>query len=299
MPKNAEILTNPHADRVRRVADLSNTKARRKTGKFLIEGPQAVREVVKYRPELIDDIYYLTEEPGENATASITAAAEIVSLAETAAADIYTHEVIPEVLLKMSKDAQSIVAVGHSEGLIFTGPVLEVEPGDMVAACWQVRDPGNEGTVIRTADASGCTAVLLVGDCVDPLNPKVIRATAGSLFHLPVCLLTEEEFFTWAQNNSVRVWAADVYGTEEQPAHDLPDLLETTGQASDSRAIGVLFGNEARGLPSAMIEQAELAVRIPLYGNAESLNLAMSSAVLLYSLAMSSRVGTMAKNSNR
>ncbi|MCI1983730.1 MAG: RNA methyltransferase [Bifidobacteriaceae bacterium] len=296
MPKVQQILDNPRADRVRRVADLASHKTRKKTGKFLIEGPQAVREAVTYRPELIDDVYVNTE---ADPNLDIVAAA--------LKSDLYIHEVSGEVLARMSPDAQSVLAVGRSEGLMLTAhdaSAISTDGSGLIAACWQVRDPGNEGTVIRTADASGCRALVLVGECVDPLNPKVIRSTAGSLFHLPVVRMSEDEFFAWTSSRNVAVWAADIHGTAGKPPIDLaksvfqgPSVSEFAGAEmggmSADHPTAILFGNEARGLPSEMVNKAARTIMIPLYGKAESLNLAMSSAVLLYTLAMSSHVGRM------
>lgn len=295
MPKSTRFIDNPKADRVRKIADLASAKIRKKTGKFLIEGPQAVREAVTYRPDLIDDLY-IDKDANPNL--------DIVSAALKN--DLYVHEVSAEVLAHISKDAQSIVAVGHFEGLLRSVKNLDetlAQGAGIIAACWQVRDPGNAGTVIRTADASGCRAVILVGECVDPLNPKVIRSTVGSLFHLPIIRMSEEAFFEWTSRTSVPVWAADIHGTNENPPVDLAKLSFGTGDGKLGSATdelvkaetptAVLFGNEARGLPSEMVRKADKTVMIPLYGKAESLNLAMSSAVLLYTLAMSSHVGRM------
>lgn len=160
-----------------------------------------------------------------------------------------------------------------------------------MAAFWQVRDPGNAGTVIRAADAAGCAAVVFVDECVDMFNPKVIRATAGSLFHLPVLTMTTGEFFTWCSERGLAVTAADVYGTPGNRPVPLPELLGGDGGRDTDRA--VLFGNEARGLPDDVLERSDTVVSIPIYGRAESLNLGTSAAVMLMSMAMSSRFGRM------
>ena len=200
----------------------------------------------------------------------------------------------------MSRDAQGIVAVGDMQATrdAMTGTVHET-PGvggldgcpSLVAAFWQVRDPGNAGTVIRAADAAGCAAVVFVDECVDMFNPKVIRATAGSLFHLPVLTMTTGEFFTWCSERGLVVTAADVYGTPGNRPVPLPELLGGDGGRDADRA--VLFGNEARGLPDDVLERSDTVVSIPIYGRAESLNLGTSAAVMLMSMAMSSRFGRM------
>ena len=195
---------------------------------------------------------------------------------------------------------QGIVAVGDMQATrdAMTGTAPET-PGvggsgghpSLVAAFWQVRDPGNAGTVIRAADAAGCAAVVFVDECVDMFNPKVIRATAGSLFHLPVLTMTTGEFFTWCSERGLVVTAADVYGTPGNRPVPLPELLGGDGGRDADRA--VLFGNEARGLPDDVLERSDTVVSIPIYGRAESLNLGTSAAVMLMSMAMSSRFGRM------
>lgn len=319
MPRSPQFIDNPHSDRVRKIAELASPKARRKAGRFLIEGPQAVREASLHHPDIVTDIYMDTQ------AADNTDISEAAERSQT----MYVHEVSTEVLRRMSPDAQSVLAVARSEGFVTPREQVPVQDQGrgLIAACWQVRDPGNEGTVIRTADASGCAAVILVGECVDPLNPKVIRSTAGSLFHIPVCRMSEDEFFEWVAENGLQLWAADIHGTPGNPPHDLSEVAfagnenvngnakKTVGESADAESAGsagsvsdgssrslslsekkptvVLFGNEARGLPSEMVERADATLKIPLFGAAESLNLAMSSAVLLYTLAMSSRVGRM------
>ncbi|MCO6558227.1 MAG: RNA methyltransferase [Bifidobacterium sp.] len=191
---------------------------------------------------------------------------------------------------------------------------------DTVAAFWQIRDPGNAGTVIRSADAAGCRAVIFVDDCVDRFNPKVIRSTAGSLFHLPVVTMSTDKFFAWTQTQDCEVMAADVYGTESIKPESLIDVVtrlehskneiaanqgnrnaallpvddngrnvgneENVKAANGQHSHVILFGNEARGLPADVLERVQSIVSIPLYGKAESLNLATSTSVMLFTLAM-------------
>ena len=164
-----------------------------------------------------------------------------------------------------------------------------------------MRDPGNAGTVIRAADAAdaaGCDAVVFVDDCVDMFNPKVIRSAAGSLFHLPVVTMGTDAFLDWAASHDTDVVAADVYGTDERRPESLPDVLAARragapgapdAPGAPERGEAILFGNEARGLPAAILDQTGRIVSIPLYGKAESLNLGTSAAVMLMSLAMARR----------
>ena len=295
MPINAQLVDNPRSERVRRLADLTNRKTRARAGRFLIEGPQSVREAVLWRPDAVSDLY--VEVDGDGGGAATEVLRRIVDQALDAG--LYVHWATGEVIRHISADAQGILAVGVIDAMRpgEDGGLDGGEPhgvglegrqdgrgGMQVAAFWQVRDPGNAGTVIRSADATGCDAVVFVDDCVDVFNPKVVRSTVGSLFHVPVLTMGTDEFLDWAAGRGMDVWAADVYGTERHRPRELPQVLASLSAASRA----VLFGNEARGLPSDVLDRVDDIVSIPLYGKAESLNLATSASVMLMSLAMAS-----------
>ncbi|PLS25548.1 RNA methyltransferase [Bifidobacterium imperatoris] len=289
MPINAQILDNPKSDRVRRIADLARTKGRERSGRFLIEGPQAVREAVTWRPDVVQDLYVEVSQALEHPRVISSTLEKIVDKSQDAT--IYVHQCTGEVIRHISKDAQGILAVGNARAMHTDIEDVELQKNPQIAAFWQVRDPGNAGTVIRAADAAGCDAVIFVDDCVDQLNPKVIRSTVGSLFHIPVLQMGTEEFFSWAADQHVDVCAADVYGTKERKPESLPQVLADTAAVASGKA--VLFGNEARGLEPEILEQCQRIISIPLYGKAESLNLGTSAAVMLMSLAMSGHIETM------
>ncbi len=150
----------------------------------------------------------------------------------------------------------------------------------LIAICGDVRDPGNAGTVIRTADAAGADGVVLAGSSVDPYNPKTVRASVGSLFHLP--LAVEPDVATAvaaAKAAGLSVLAAD--GDGETSLDEAGDLL--------GRRTAWLFGNEAWGLPREVAALADHRVRIPIHGRAESLNLSTAAALCLYASAGAQR----------
>jgi len=159
-------------------------------------------------------------------------------------------------------------------------PLSSALGGRLVAICADVRDPGNAGTVIRCADAAGADAVVLAGDSVDPYNPKTVRASAGSLFHLPVTQTPDPyAAIRAAQHAGLQVLAAD--GAGEVDLHDAGDLLRAP--------TAWLFGNEAHGLPGELAAAADGRVRIPIHGRAESLNLSTAAALCLYETARAQR----------
>ena len=270
-------LTNPRAERVKAVRSLSGRSMRARTGRFLVEGPQAVREVVRFAS--VHELYVTA--------AAAERYAEVVSDAHERG--IPVHPASDEVLAAMSGDAQGIVAVANVssatlEDILATRPTL-------VAILASVRDPGNAGAVIRAADAAGADAVVLTVESVDVHNPKTIRATAGSLFHLPVVTGIALDTVTRALRAAgLTVLAAD--GTGE---HDLDDLLDAAGSPGDGRVPDLaaptawVFGNEAWGLPAYERELADAVVRVPIRGQAESLNLATAAAVCLYASARAQR----------
>ncbi len=152
--------------------------------------------------------------------------------------------------------------------------VLDAESRTLVI-CADVRDPGNAGTVIRCADASGADAVVLAGNSVDPYNDKTVRATVGSLWHLPISLYDDAaDVVRRAQADGFVVLAADGAGDT--------DLFEAEESGLLDGRVAWLFGNEAWGLPDELAALADHRVSIPIYGRAESLNLSTAAAVCLY-----------------
>ena len=171
------ILDNPRADRVRRVSGLVGRSARIRSGLMLVEGPQAVRELVRHRPRTLRDVY-VREDLWDSSP-------ELIASAR--AATRWVHPVSQAVSAALSSDAQGVCAVASLDALRRELPDAEV--GETLVVIAQGRDPGNVGTIIRTADAFGARAVIAVAGTVDAASPKVVRSSAGSVFHLPVCLV--------------------------------------------------------------------------------------------------------------
>jgi RNA methyltransferase, TrmH family len=261
-----EILTNPRADRVRAVRALTGRSARARHEQFLVEGPQGVREAVRFAAAAVRDVY-VTVEASQRYPEIVDAAG---------AAQVRVHLVAPDVVAVMSADAQGVLAVVRTGGGAGLDDVL---PGArLVAALAQVRDPGNAGTVIRAADAAGADAVVLSRASVDLHTPTVVRSSAGSLFHLPVATgAALPDAVASARAAGLQVLAAD--GSGDVVLDDAP-LAEPTMW---------LFGNEAHGLDEESRSLADDVVRIPIHGRAESLNLAMAATLCLYASASAHR----------
>lgn len=262
-------LANPRAERVARIAALAGRSARSKAGLFLVEGPQGVREAVRFAPERVRDVY-LTPDAAHRYP-------EIV--ADARAAELYVHLGTDEVLRAMSPDCQGVLAVVSTGGVSLDAALEHTAPV-LVAVLSNVRDPGNAGAVIRVADAAGADLVVLTGDSVDLTNPKVVRATAGSLFHLPV-----------VRGGSLEdaVGALRAVGLAIVAADGSGDAVLDPADTALGEPTAWVFGNEAWGLTEDELALPDAVVRIPIYGKAESLNLATASAVCLYASAAAMR----------
>jgi len=256
---------------VKHTRRLATRAFRAETGEFLAEGPQSVREAFTV-PEATVEVF---------ATQTATAQhADLVDAAE--AADVPWHVVTDDVVESIADTVQpqGVVArcripAASLDSLLAIGPTFLV-------VCADIRDPGNAGAVIRCADAAGAQGVVFVGDSVDPYNPKSVRATVGSVFHLPV--VTERDVAATLkrlQGLDLQVLAADGGGDVSLFDDDL-DLAQPTAW---------LMGNEAWGLPVAIRSLADRVVSVPIYGRAESLNLATAAAVCLYASARARSTG--------
>jgi TrmH family RNA methyltransferase len=238
---------------------------------FLAEGPQAVREALTL-PGTVVEAFATRECTTRHG--DLERAAREQRLA--------WHLVGSDVLgsLAQTVTPQGVVAVCR----FLDRPLEQALAGSpsLVALCANVRDPGNAGTVLRCADAAGADAVLLAGSSVDPYNGKCVRASAGSLFHLPVSAgAGVDQAVAAARAVGLQVVAADGSGEV--------DLHEAQARGRLSAPTAWLFGNEAWGLPAEHAALADLVVRVPIYGRAESLNLATAAAVCLYASAWSQR----------
>ncbi|MCU1591270.1 MAG: rlmB [Frankiales bacterium] len=236
--------------------------------RFVVEGPQAVREALAAGGLL--ELFY---EPGRQD--------ELVEEARRSGTSV--TEVTAAVLAAMADTVSP-------QGVLGTAPLLDVDLSALaaprlVAVLDAVNDPGNAGTVLRTADAAGADAVVLTEGSVDPHNAKCVRATAGSLWHLPVVSGP-------ALGDAVRRLRASglqILATAGSGHDDLDDLVDSGVLAAPTAWV---FGPEAAGLSEDALGLADRTVRIPMRGGAESLNLSAAAAVCLYASARAHRASS-------
>ena len=259
-PRRITSLANPL---VKLARGLHLRKAREESGLFLAEGLKIVAEAVDlgHAPRV------LLHGPGAEhpvlqraVRATLDAGGEVV-------------EVTREVLEKIARrdNPQAVLGVFPQR----FADIGALDPSS--ASCWvalqAVRDPGNLGTIVRTADAAACGGVILVGECCDPFSVEAVRATMGSVFAVPIYRLGVEAFLAWR-----RTWPGSVVGT----------LLSATVdyRAADYRTPSlILMGNEQAGLPPELVASCDVAVKIPMRGRADSLNLSVATGIVIYAVA--------------
>ncbi len=256
---NTRAVTSLSNPTVKAVRALHLRKTRDETGLFVAEGLKAVIEGIEmgHTPTILMH--------GAEAHPLLRTA-----ISATSAANGEVIEVTHDILAKVSRrdNPQAVVGVFRQ---VFQS-LVSLEP--QAAACWvalhRVRDPGNLGTIVRTADAAGCGAVILVGECCDPYSVEAVRATMGSIFAVPLVKASEREFAAWRNG-----WPGSVVGT-------LLSAETDHRQAVYARPTLILMGNEQQGLPDELARLCDVNVKIPMRGRADSLNLSVATGIMIY-----------------
>ena len=254
-----ERATNPL---IKRIRALEQRKGREQAGTCFVEGIQAVWQAVDtgaaietliVAPALLTSV--AAREMVERQQATGVAVAEVSAAIYERIATRENPSGLAAIVLTTSRDLPSLV----------------VTPQAIFVALHEIGNPGNLGTILRTVDAVGGSGVILIGDTTDPYHPNAVKASVGTLFRTPIVQTGRiEDVLEWSHAHGVGVVTTSARATQEhwQATYPSPLLL--------------LFGNEGRGLPQAIVRQGDLAVRIPMHGSARSLNLAVAAGVLLY-----------------
>ena len=288
-----ELITSLNNQRVKEVANLKQKKYRTESGTFFAEGLRAVQEAVQYAD--VTELFYTeaeagrldevlkaagnvpadTKEKSENKKNANHNNAGTAKKRNKAANGIRMYQVDEKVMAKLSdtKAPQGVLAVIRTpeQNLRQLRPGTASDNNAPVIILDRVQDPGNLGTIIRTADAVGALGLILLEGCVDAYSPKVVRASMGSLFHLPVVQdITAEEALTWCYRNGY------------EPAATALKNAQNVYKADISKKMAFLFGNEANGVAEELQAAAETRLFIPMAGLAESMNVAMAAGIILF-----------------
>ncbi|MFN3610007.1 MAG: TrmH family RNA methyltransferase [Hyphomonas sp.] len=257
-----ELITSPSNPLIKALKSLERKKERVETGLFLTEGARIVSEGLArgWQPETVIIAADMAERP------------QIRDLARTAADAGARVVLAPERLMTkitQKDNAQSVVAAFRQRHLsVESLPKPKGTP--LYIALYEVRDPGNLGTILRTADCAGVSGVILIGTCCDPYSFEAVRASMGSVFDVPFANADFDAFNTWRKAAGMALIAASVNGTVR---HDGADF---TGGSI------ILMGNEQAGLPGWVEAACDTLSLIPMRGGADSLNLAQASALMIY-----------------
>ncbi|ABD12536.1 rRNA methylase [Frankia casuarinae] len=260
-------IAGARSGRVGAARRLKRPAARREQGRFLVEGVQAVGAALAVG-ELLEVFVGVSATPRH----------EELLRAVRVPVRVVTDEAVAS--LSETVTPQGLVAVAA----LPAHRLADLHAPRLVAVCIGAGDPGNAGTVIRSADAAGADAVVFTGSGVDPFGGKCVRSSAGSHFHLPVIV----EPALAGVLDRLRARGCRIVATSGAADRDI-DTAVAAGELDGPTAW--LFGNEAHGLASATLAAADAVLRVPVYGQAESLNLAVASALCLYASARAQRTG--------
>ena len=260
---SAKLITSPANQAIKDIKALEMRKRRKETGLFMAEGLRTIIEGMELGADLRTLVYLTTLKDRPD----IFKAREYCDACGGEAL-----EVSEQVLEKIShKDnPQSVIGV-------FTQrfkTLADIDPKS--SKCWvileEVRDPGNLGTIMRTIDGVGATGVILVGSCCDPYSVEAVRATMGSIFHVPIVTASRDEFIAWSKN-----WPGKMFGTTLQDSVDYRTVEYT-------QPLLLVMGNEQAGLTDEMRKACHAIVRLPMNGRADSLNLSIATGIMLYKM---------------
>jgi RNA methyltransferase, TrmH family len=256
-----EHVSSPANGTVKLLKSLDRKKARTETGLFLAEGARLAEEALNHG---WSPAYVLA---GVNALERDQTAALLARMKKAGARVLTASEKVLGSVAR--KDNPQTVVSAFKQKLSKLSDLPTDGPRRWIAL-YEVRDPGNLGTIVRTADAAGCDGVILIGQSCDPFSVEAVRATMGSLFAMSLVATKFDDFNAWRSKAGARMVAASMRGKR---AHDKADY----GQRSV-----VLMGNEQAGLPTDVEALCDELVRIPMMGAADSLNLASASSVMIY-----------------
>ena len=257
----SRVITSLSNDTVKAVRALHMRKERDATGLFVAEGLKNVIEGVDtgHAPRI------LMHGPDAASHPMMRKAVDA-----TVAAGGQVIEVTQDILAKVSRRENPQAVVGVFSQRFQSLEDVSTGVSQCVVALHRVRDPGNLGTIVRTADSAGCGAVILVGECCDPYSVEAVRATMGSIFAVPLVKATEAEFAAWRGG-----WTGSVIGT-------LLSADVDHREAAYAKPALVLMGNEQQGLTPDMAALCDVNVKIPMRGRADSLNLSVATGIMIY-----------------
>ena len=257
--KEVTSLANPI---IKDIKALSNKKERDETKSFMAEGLKLVIDALELGFEIKTLVY----------AKNVKDKPQVVQVAtKTVARGGLVLEVSEKVLSSITRRDNPQMVVGIFTQRWTSLRDLRPQAGETYVALDRVRDPGNLGTIIRTADAAGASGVILVGESTDPFSMETVRATMGSVFAVPLARTSLPDFLAWKKSAGVQVVATHLAGAVDYRTIDYR-----------KKPVVLLMGNEQAGLPDELAHEADALARIPQAGRADSLNLAIATGIMMF-----------------
>lgn len=263
-------ITSVSNPQIRQALEIKNRRSRYKHSAFLIEGPHLIEMALASRARIKKIFFTGTFQTKKEAPGLLRNLAEKTG-------EIF--EVADHIIGRLTdtETPQGILAVVSYQPL----PIeeLHLKGGNVFTVIDGVQDPGNLGTIIRTADAAGAGAVILLPGTSDAFMPKAIRSTAGSIFNIPIVYADTASIISWLGDRKIKLLVTAV------------DAEKSLYEADLKGPLAMVFGNEAHGTCGTLKKAADLLLNIPIYGKAESLNVATSAAICLYEVVRQRKSG--------
>ena len=256
-----EIITSATNKEVKLLRSLHERKYRKQTGLFLAEGMRICREAISLG-QVPRKLVYATSRAHDKPVRELIDACRGAGGRSLAVSE--------DLLSRISRKDNPQMVIGAFEARFASADVIVPKDNKLWVALDRVRDPGNLGTIMRTADAVGATGVILIDDCTDPYSLEAVRASMGAIFNCQLVKLSQDEFCAFAKS-----WPGEIIGTALQASVDYRT-------ADYSKATIMLMGNEQAGLPDKLIDVTTTCIRMPMMGRSDSLNLAVATGVSLY-----------------
>jgi RNA methyltransferase, TrmH family len=256
---------------VKRVRSLRDKKHRKAEGRFLAEGLRILTEALDagHVPEML---WHAPDSAGHPLVQRLSAAVS------SGGGDVFVTS--PDILSKLSGKDNPGTVLGVYREIGVPLDALDRTTADIWIVAERLRDPGNLGTILRTGDAVGAGALILIDDCTDPFSVEAVRASMGAVFTQAVVQASWADFIAWLRTGPGLLIGTSLKSTQDYqaPRYETPSFL--------------LVGNESQGLPSAYEAECDLLVKMPMMGKADSLNAAMATAVMAYELLNQRRRAT-------
>lgn len=256
-----KLISSVNNELIKETCDLKLKKYRTICDAFIVEGARSTEEILTSGWEILRVFVDMSADSQRIRTI----------LTDLEGMGILAFEVTRDVMRRLSDtDAPQGILTVVRRKMYELNHFNQGEDG-LLLVLDEIRDPGNLGTIVRTADAAGVSGIILLEGCADLFSPKTVRATMGSLFHLPIKVeQNKEEFITWCAASNWSIWSSSLEGGESIYGEKLPGRT------------AIIMGNEAEGVSKVLLAASEKRVYIPMPGRAESLNVAIATGIILF-----------------